>query len=36
VFAAGNREGDRAVTSRMSNVLANRFGHLSLEPDLDD
>jgi hypothetical protein len=25
VFVAGNREGDRAITSRMSNALANRF-----------
>jgi len=36
VFAAGNREGDRAVTSRMSSALANRFVHLNFEPDLDD
>ena len=36
VFAAGNREGDRAVTSRMSSALANRFVHLTFEPDLDD
>jgi hypothetical protein len=36
VFAAGNREGDRAVTSRMSSALANRFVHLVFEPDLDD
>jgi hypothetical protein len=36
VFAAGNREGDRAVTSRMSSALANRFVHLSFETDLDD
>jgi hypothetical protein len=36
VFAAGNREGDRAVTSRMSSALANRFVHLSFDPDLDD
>ena len=36
VFAAGNREGDRAVTPRMSSALANRFVHLSFEPDLDD
>jgi hypothetical protein len=36
VFAAGNREGDRAVTSRMSSALANRFVHLPFEPDLDD
>jgi hypothetical protein len=36
VFAAGNREGDRAVASRMSSALANRFVHLTFEPDLDD
>src|SRR5271157_4947272 len=36
VFAAGNREGDRAVTSRMSSALANRFIHLPFETDLDD
>ena len=36
VLAAGNREGDRAVTSRMSSALANRFVHLSFKPDLDD
>ena len=36
VFAAGNREADRAVTSRMSSALANRFVHLAFEPDLDD
>jgi dynein-related subfamily AAA family protein len=35
VFAAGNREGDRAVTSRMSSALANRFVHLNFEADLD-
>ena len=36
VFAAGNREGDRAVTSRMSSALASRFVHLAFETDLDD
>lgn len=36
VFAAGNREGDRAVTARMSSALANRFVHLVFETDLDD
>jgi hypothetical protein len=36
VFAAGNREGDRAVASRMSSAPANRFVHLTFEPDLDD
>jgi hypothetical protein len=29
-------EGDRAVTSRMSSELANRFVHVIFEPDLDD
>ena len=36
VFAAGNRESDRAVTTRMPSALANRFVHLQFEPDLDD
>jgi AAA domain (dynein-related subfamily) len=36
VFAAGNHEADRAVTSRMSSALANRFVHLRFDPDLDD
>ena len=36
VFAAGNREGDRAVTSRMSSALSNRFVQLSYELDLGD
>ncbi|NKB55094.1 MAG: MoxR family ATPase [Alphaproteobacteria bacterium] len=36
VLAAGNRETDRAVTSRMPSALANRFIHLDFEPDLDD
>ena len=36
VFAAGNREGDRAVTARMSSALANRFVHLVFETDIDD
>jgi hypothetical protein len=36
IIAAGNRETDRAVTSRMPSALANRFVHLSIEPDLDD
>lgn len=36
VFAAGTREGDRAVTSSMSSALANRFVHLTFEPDLDN
>ena len=36
VAAAGNRETDRAVTSRMPSALANRFVHLDFEADLDD
>ncbi|GAB7081090.1 AAA family ATPase [Megalodesulfovibrio paquesii] len=36
VFAAGNRESDRAVTHRMPSALANRMVHLDFEPDLDD
>ena len=36
VIAAGNREGDRAVTSRMPSALANRFVHLDFDVDLDD
>lgn len=36
IVAAGNREGDRAVTSRMPSPLANRFIHLQLDVDVDD
>ena len=36
VAAAGNRETDRAVTSRMPSPLANRFVHLDFDVDLDD
>ena len=36
IVAAGNRQQDRAVTFRMSSALANRFVHLTLEPDIDD
>ena len=36
ILAAGNRETDRAVTSRMSSALANRFIHLNFEVDLQD
>jgi len=36
VVAAGNRETDRAVTSRMPSPLANRFVHINFEVDLDD
>lgn len=36
VIAAGNRETDRAVTSRMPSPLANRFVHINFDVDLDD
>jgi len=36
LVAAGNRETDRAVTSRMPSPLANRFIHLDFDVDLDD
>lgn len=36
IIAAGNRETDRAVTSRMPSALANRFVHLDFNVDLDD
>jgi len=36
VVAAGNRETDRAVTSRMPSALANRFAHLNFDVDLED
>jgi len=36
VIAAGNRETDRAVTSRMPSALANRFVHLHFDVDLED
>jgi hypothetical protein len=36
VLAAGNRETDRAVTSRMPSPLANRFAHIDFDVDLDD
>jgi len=36
VIAAGNRETDRAVISRMPSPLANRFAHLDFDADLDD
>lgn len=35
VLAAGNRETDRAVVSRMPSALANRFAHLALDVDAD-
>jgi len=34
VIAAGNREVDRAVVSRMPTPLANRFVHLELKPEI--
>lgn len=33
--AAGNRNEDRAVAYTMSSALANRFCHLTVEPDVD-
>jgi MoxR-like ATPase len=36
IIAAGNGELDRAVTSRMSSALANRFIHVDFDPDLQD
>ena len=36
IVAAGNREGDRGVTSRMPAPLANRFLHLEMKVDFDD
>lgn len=36
IIAAGNRETDRAVTSRMPSPLANRFIHLTFDVDVDD
>ena len=36
VFAAGNRETDKAVVHRMPSALANRFTHLNMEADLED
>jgi len=36
VVAAGNRETDKAVTSRMPSPLANRFVHLDFDVDVDD
>lgn len=35
VIAAGNLDGDRALTQRMSTALANRFTHLQLAVDVD-
>jgi hypothetical protein len=36
IVAAGNRESDRAVVSRMSSALANRFVHLNFDVDLEE
>ena len=36
VMAAGNREGDRAVTHRMPSALANRFMHIEFMTSVDD
>ena len=36
IVAAGNREGDRAVTHRMPTALANRMVHLDFDVSLDD
>jgi hypothetical protein len=36
ILAAGNREGDRSVTSRMPTPLRNRFVHIEFDVDADD
>jgi hypothetical protein len=36
IVAAGNRDSDRAVTTRMPTPLRNRFVHLELEVDLQE
>jgi hypothetical protein len=36
IIAAGNRDSDRAVTTRMPTPLRNRFVHLEFEVDLQD
>lgn len=36
IIAAGNRQGDRAVTFRMSSALSNRFIHLEFNVDTND
>lgn len=36
IVAAGNRDSDRAVTTRMPTPLRNRFVHLEFEVDLQD
>lgn len=36
IVAAGNRESDRSVVSRMPSALSLRFSHLDLDVDLED
>lgn len=36
IIAAGNRDGDRAITYRMPSALSNRFIHIDFEVDFDD
>lgn len=36
IVAAGNRESDRAVVSRMPSALSLRFKHVDMEPNLED
>jgi len=36
VFGAGNKETDRAITSRMSTATSSRFTHLYFDVDLND
>ena len=36
IIAAGNREGDRAVTTRMPTPLRNRFVHIDFDVDAED
>lgn len=36
IIAAGNRDGDRGVTSRMPAPLANRLVHIDFDVDVDD
>jgi MoxR-like ATPase len=36
IIAAGNRESDRAVTTRMPTPLRNRFTHLNFEVDMQE
>jgi len=36
IIAAGNRDSDRAVTTRMPTPLRNRFVHLELEVDMQE